>query len=308
MNLETILERVKSEEEKKSDTIIKLQYAVPLVEDNQITLKIGRNTKKKFTSTGLQSYLQKIDVPLGFFNKCTSDLKREILTEFHTKHSSNDVMLRLYEEDTIRFMASSKYAKYDDINIAETLGKIESSLQIKQFHQDSDFFILRAVGERFEVLGKPFYPGIQIMNSEVGKSGVKAQFILWEEVCTNGMVIQNKELGGFNMIHLGKERDTKLIAGVNSLVSSFDEFNERAQVKMDIFTQTPGKELFEKFEAHNSIPQRITKAVSETVGNIDEATSLDVMSAYTEAIQVYDWDARNTHEKIAGDLLWGTAQ
>jgi hypothetical protein len=216
-------------------------------------------------------------------------------------------MLRLYEDETIRFMASSKYAKYDDINIAEALGGLESSLKVKQFEQSPDFFILRAVGEKFDVAGKPFFPGIQIMNSEVGKSGVKAQFILWEEVCTNGMVVQNRELGGFNMIHLGKDRDVKLRTGVKTLIDSFDEFNERIQIKMDMFSQASGKDLFEKMDSDKKIPQKIMKSVAETVPAIDEATSLDVMSAFTEAIQVYDWDARNSHEKLAGDLLWEIA-
>ena len=307
MNLSGIIEKVEAEQEKKSDAVISLQSAIPLLEENQVVLKLGRNTTKKFTSTGLQSYLQKIDIPIGFFNKCSSDLKRNILTEFHTNNVKQDVMLRLYNEDTIRFMASSKYAKYDDINIVTALSSVGSSLNVKQFYQSDEFFILRAVGDKFEINGKPYYPGLQIMNSEVGKSSVKAQFLLWEEICTNGMVIQNAELGGFNMIHLGKDRDVKLQQGVSHLISRFDEFNERAQVKMDIFSQTSGKDLFEKMDAHKNIPQKITTAIAETVPAIDDATSLDVMSAYTEAIQVYDWDARNTHEKIAGDLLWATA-
>lgn len=304
MNLEAVLEKVKVEEAKKSDTVISLQSTIPLVEDNQIILKLGRNTTKKFTSTGLQSYLQKIDVPMGFFNKCTSDLKRNILTEFHAAGSNQDVMLRLYNDDTIRFMASSKYAIYDDVHIAEALNGIQSNLKIKEFRQSEEFFVIRAVGDEFKIGEKPYFAGIQIMNSEVGKSSVKAQFLLWEQVCTNGLIVQNKSLGGISMIHLGKERDSKLREGVKSLVSRFDEFNDSVQQKLKAFSNLSAKEFFEKIEKTKEIPQKILKSISERVPSLTDASSLDVMSAYTEAIQVYDWDARNTHETLAGDLLW----
>ena len=311
MNLEEVLTKVRAEEEKKSDVVTNLLSTIPLLEGNQTILKLGRNTRKGFTQTGLSSYLQKIDVPIGHFNKCSSHLKRETLAEFHTNNAKQDVMLRLYNDD-IRFIASSKYAKYDDVNIIEALQDINSPLEVREINQSENFFVMRALTENpIEIPGlRPYYPGIQIMNSEVGRSAVKAQLVLWEEVCTNGMIVQNQTLGGFGMIHLGKDRDRQLRSGVNVIVGQLDQFVKDSEEKLKALSSHGGKELFDKLLANKNVPQRLTNSITDqylskyTDDKVEDSTALDVMSAFTESIQGYDWDARSSLERTAGDYLW----
>ena len=321
-----VLERVTAEQAKKSDEILSLRSMIPLVGEEGPKMKQGRKTERYFTKTGLASYLSKIDVPIKFFNKCSDELQEQIMAEHQMKHllglGSKDpnILLRIYDNQ-IRYMASTKYSKFDDIDVARSLANIDGldNYNIGEYKQTSDFFVLRLLDKELYTIGKrPYQTGIQVMNSEVGKSSIKVQFLIYEQVCTNGMVV---EVGGFTPYkkkHIGRKESEDLRIGTIAMIDELPKFREESLKKLGLLdSDWSAKEFLMKLEKDARIP---TNVYENTLGTLpkysgldvdmpldkmaEAATALDASSAFTEAIQTYSWESRNQYEKIAGEFLW----
>jgi hypothetical protein len=309
MILTEVLENLKSDAERKSDVLTNMLAVTPRVENGEIVLATKRKDKiMPLTRRGMLSYLEKINIPAGFFRKCSDELKFNMVSEFHQKTSEKDVFLRMVD-DKIRYIASSAYSKFDDIDLINALSDVKGiDLDVKDYLQTEDFFKLRVVTKEpiMPVDKRPFYPGIQIMNSEVGMSSVKIEFLLFEEVCTNGLIVSRAGLPRFSMRHIGKPDSDKVKVGMAKVMHFFPKFVARSRTLLDSMSRWEGDKIKEKIKGQ--VPEPVMKKIEEFIPNYQqgaETTGLDVLSAYTEAIQSYSLDFRTEHEKLAGDILWG---
>lgn len=308
LNLESIAGRVGEMEERKSDTILNLQTLAPSVKDGLVRLSTRRGQDYGMVHNGQQSYLEKVGIPGGFFKKCSDENKRGLLEQFHAENANKDVMLRKLDGN-IRFMASSQYSCFDDKDVIKALQDINMDLRIREFHQDAGHSIMRVTTPDPILVpnSRPFYPGLQIINSEIGNSSVKVQFFLWEEVCTNGMVVARGDFPMFTMRHVGKKDHARLSEAVQGKINELPHFVGQCTTALNTLNSMAGDEMKERMLRNDDIPKAIQMTIPNFLGNyaqdVSTATGLDYMSALTEAAQRYSWDDRLDLERVAGNLM-----
>jgi len=310
LELATLKKNVLNEQKLKSDFFTNMRSAVPLARGGDVKLKVGAKTEWYFMKEGLPSYLSKLKINTPFFDRCSDELKGNILREFHTNNARGSILVRTYR-DRIRYVASDQYAKFDDVTVVDAFGEVDMPLEIKEFKHTPEFMVLRATTpDPIEIKGlRPFYPGIQIMNSEVGKSSLRLQYILWEQVCTNGMIVE-KEMESFSMRHYGKPSVEKMVEAMGAMNKNFTGFVDASAKKLKAFSTVGGKILFERLKSDPRIPRSVVSVLHEftTKAIIDAGEAgvgaLDVMSKFTNEVQKFNWSERTYLESIAGGLLW----
>lgn len=312
LTLDQIDGRIQEMAGRKSDVIMNLLTLTPTVEKGQVKLTTRRGESHGLIQNGMSSYLGRLDIPTGFFKKCDGDNKRSLLGQFHPEKGGQEVLLRKLDND-IRFIASSKYSCFDDKDIMKSLKETKMDLVIKEFHQDDGHTVLRATTpEPINIPNsRPFYPGIQIVNSEIGNSSVKVQYFLFEEVCTNGMVAARGDFPMFSMRHIGRKNHQKLSDAVNAKLLGLPNFAEMCETALVTLNGMSSEEMISNISRNEDIPKGIKAAIPEFLPNYqadnENASGLDVVSAMTESIQRYGWDDRLNLERVAGNYLLSAA-
>lgn len=321
-DLNSVIQTVQSAQQNKFDETMRFSNLNPrATSEIGTTIHTDANGRVKMTTTGESSLLQKIQVPGGFYRKCSSDLQDQILLEHYNRVRNDyknepEVLVRKIKKgnDTYaRFVASDKYGIFDDVNVASAISKVDtfSKYDIKEFHQNDDFMVMRALSpEPLDVPGakRPFFFGVQVTNSEVGRSSVKVKYFLWELVCTNGMGFNRGEFKACQIKHLGKRSEDQISIAVEKYIDGMDLFQDSAYNMLKGATALEAGVVLERIEKDHRVPKKIkTSLVEEYLPNyapsLEEANGLDIISSYTEAIQQYSWETRLSYEDIAGELV-----
>lgn len=237
-----------------------------------------------------------------------------------SSQSNTQVLLRTVRDSgenpkrRVRFVASELYRKFDDVEIMSSISKANAldNFNIKEFHQTPEYMVLRVMaGEPLDIAGRrPYYPGVQIVNSEIGKSSVKMSFMLWEEVCTNGMTVARQEFAKYSQRHIGKKSADELASNVDKFFSKVSHFKDVMYGHLMKLDSISHREMMERMDRRKMLNPKLTESMEANYlpkyskgGDVSVATGLDTMSAYTEAIQKYNWDSRLSFEEDAGSLM-----
>jgi len=315
MDLTAIVESVTECSKHKRDMVIPMTELYPtlLPTGLDVGLRLGnKGDPKPLTDSGLSSFLHKLAIPTLLYKKCSPKLKLDLMSEFHLKQiqeraSNKPLFVRLFKEN-VRFVGSGDYGKIDDIDVVGALTKITTQLKYTGFEQTEDCFTLRALTETpIQIDGlRPYFPGIQIVNSEVGKSRLKIQLILVEQVCTNGMV-SGVFARAFGRVHKHTVQAADLVSESAKMIARIDAFALWAQEHMAKFINIPGKALMNRIQEDRDISKEIKDKTVELLPKYSRADSwnnpLDVVSAFTEAIQVRPRLERIRLEAFAGELI-----
>lgn len=309
LQLEEVINKVTQTNQKNIDHKLSLAGVQASVDDAgvQLTFKEGSH---RFSEAGLSSFLNRVNIPVGFFKRSTRDLQREMLMEHFPKNNKQDALIRL-QSDIVRYVGSDKYSRFDDIHVVEALKQVGdmSNYVVREFHQTPDHMIMRiTTKDPIQKEGlRPFFPGVQITNSEVGKASIRIAFMLWEEVCTNGMTVVHDEFASFEKRHIGKRNIESLAHKAQEFLGRMDLYTEQMEVNLMKAQETPADVVVQKIIKSTRIPKAIKETYGQFLPNYVPAdtypSGLDILSAYTEAIQQYSWDSRLQQEEIAGDLF-----
>jgi len=304
------LASIASEEEKqashKRDLVTSFSAVTPYVQNNEV-LFLTKNKQRQmtFTKRGLNSYFDLIKIPKKFFNQCSVELRQRIVREFHRKALDKNVMIRLYD-DKIRFVASDKYQKFDDIEVITGLKNIDENIVIRDFYQDLHFSKIRFTSKDSIVPceGKVFYPGIQIINSEAGLSSVRIDYLLYEEICTNGTVLTYDELPGLKMRHIGKPDGLKLAISASDAIKNLPEIRKVGLNLLKKAHKTRADKAINYLKNSKiNIALDYVEFLAENYRVGNQLSALDIVSGYTEYIKDMDVDVKLKHEKNAGAIL-----
>jgi hypothetical protein len=316
ITLETAQDIVTKAQQSKSDEIVSLASLNPKVIENSTSV-IVQDDRLKMTETGESSLLQKIQIPVAFYRRSSESLKGDMINEHFWKNvkGSEKVLARKRnygDNEMVRYIASDKYAIFDDTNVISSLSYIDglADFKLNEFHQRDDYMIMRfTTPNPIEIPGsRPFYPGIQVSNSEIGKSSVKVAFLLWEEICTNGMTVMRDQYAAFNQKHIGRRSEQTLAEKVENFFGRIGNFQDAMYEKLVKTTGIKHELVMEKIEKDPRVPKKLKETLEaeylpKYATSVEEANALDTLSAFTEAIQSYNWDSRMQYEQIAGDYM-----
>lgn len=154
----------------------------------------------------------KLGVPARYLEKCINtgrlDLAQENVNSWLLDYNK-DLLIREYA-GSIRGILSSKYSICDTTEVLETLDKNVdiSHYRVKGSYLSPERFHLRLVDtEMLPIEGEDLFAGITIDSSDVGRSTLNINFLIYKQVCTNGLIISKSSSNMFRQKHIGVSSD-----------------------------------------------------------------------------------------------------
>ena len=165
----------------------------------------------------LSQFGSKIGVPANYLEKCVNRDRADI-AQYNVNAwldgYNKPLFIREYQtkegEDTIRGVLSDKYAVCDTPEIIEGIDKTLdlNTFKVKGSFVSPDRFHLRlAQKERMNVDGEDLFGGLSINSSDVGRSTLSVNFLVFKQVCSNGLIISKGSTQLFRQKHIGITSD-----------------------------------------------------------------------------------------------------
>lgn len=265
----------------------------------------------------LGQFCAKLGVPKGYIDKCLREnplLATENINSWLETYDKG-LFLRLHE-DKIRGVLSPKYSVFDT---PEILNGLMSTYDFSDFTVKGSFISPERFSARLVMprnldipMEDDLLPGIQIDSSDVGRSTLKVRFMIFKQVCTNGLVISQGGGVLFQQKHIGISRE-EFINGFNEAISTLPTLIENSEAfinhakNVGVQLDTPEQmlEFASRLQKSAQLPEESAKRVlnivkSEIYGSPSKWT---LINALTQEAQNFTLEKRLEIEKYAGNLL-----
>lgn len=259
----------------------------------------------------------------GYFKACEPTLRAKNFNNWKQKYleeedDSDDEWLIRLKDDIIRGVLSDRYSVFDNTDVINVVSdNIDlTKMELKGAHLSRDNMHVRFVRRDLkEGSGKDaLFAGWNLSNGEVGSSSIKVDFLIYQLICTNGMMGLREYGELFRQRHAGIKRHD-LVAGLeeavtidrDKAVASLEKLERLKGKYVDYDINTIFKAIIDN---HKPINETVTKGAAERIDNYNRYTSTlqpdkySIISSITEtARDYYKGDKRYDIEKEAGKLL-----
>lgn len=258
----------------------------------------------------------KLGVPKKYIDRCLKEyptLATENINSWLEVYGK-DLLIRCYD-NKIRGVLSSKFSRFDIPEMLMTLFNAYdfSEYNVKGYYLSPERFHARlALPRNLDIpMEDDLLPGIQIDSSDVGRSVLTVQFLIFKQVCTNGLVLPRAQGVLFTQKHIGitvSEFSNELVQSVKKLPELIEHTSEivTAAINKDVDISTCDKMLeYVEMLKHNSIPEDGAKRIINTVKmrEYGRASQWSLINAITQEAQNYTLEKRLSMEKFASSLL-----
>jgi len=278
----------------------------------------------------------KLNMPVKYMRKCPPELQAHN-TNFWSGHDDNIakgslVRLRRAPEDVIctdrevgedilngteyvRGLLSQQYSVYNNERFAEVIDKIAfkeygSDIKIeKSWHSDKSFHIRVLFPEMKSFVrggGDTVLGGLHFANSEVGFRRVSVDVLVYQEICTNGLIGLQRGQSWFEHVHRGMdsvEMDQVIMnicrEGAGQIQGIFKRLKE-----LDKMDAIPEKDLEQAVDVMGSgLPSEILDTVKVKLVKSEKRNNYDLLSAFTETARDLGADDRLKMEHIVSHRM-----
>lgn len=261
----------------------------------------------------------KIGVPARYLEKCVNSGRIELAQDNVNSWLNDydkDLFIREYRGG-IRGVLSTKYSVCDTPEILEVL---DNSLDLDEYNIKGSFltperFHLRiAQKQRMKVEGEDIFAGLTIDSSDVGRSTLNVSFLVYKQVCTNGLILSKGRTQLFSQKHIGITAE-EFRSGFESSLDIIPEIVAGVEKQIE---RTRLGDTYNFFAHTNDELEELVKQIrlgtqlSETNANkvieIMKSKKYDLnrwgyINALTEVAQELTLERRIALEKYAGSLL-----
>lgn len=266
----------------------------------------------EITDWAMYQLCSKLGIPYSYIKKLNSKhltLLQTIFTE-HIKFTPRTLLMRIYE-DTVIAVLSTKYTIIDNLTVLNDLDNINifDTMQIKTHLITPQRLHLRLVNNNPVI--EDVYPGIEIENSEVGKYTFSIHFILYKQICFNGLKVPFKE----TLVYKQKHIHTKAIEINKDIIANnlkqIDVYADKAKAIIESNSKIKlNSEQVDKIIS-DLVNQKLLPKSYVTSDDFDTKfillrygfTKWGVVNMITEISQDFTLDKRLEIENYAGRLL-----
>lgn len=167
----------------------------------------------KLNGTSLSGFAQgelcgKLHIPGRYFSHMVGAKQNHLAAENVNTWLADDarkLMLRKYDGH-IRGVMSSSYSKYDAPDILRSTRDVfgDKNFELKSSFINEERLHIRFIeNEMLPIEGEDLFAGISIDSSDVGRSGLYASFLIYKQVCTNGLKLVKGSSKIFRQKHIG---------------------------------------------------------------------------------------------------------
>lgn len=283
----------------------------------------------EYTSWGITLHaesqiLSKLGYPANFYHKLMESrnvednkLATHIFNDLSSRYDGN-LFIRTYK-DVIRGVLSQKYSCFDSDGITEVLAdtldkKWGQDIKIRGYYNNYEQFHLRFTSTQ-AVKGlddKDLFLGMQITSSDVGKSVLSVKFIVYKQVCTNGLCIPTFNSMLFRHKHIGIS-SYKFREGVIYSIEQFPKLVEevapmleqasKVKANSQLFNAEEDNKLREHIRSYLNLSQKDMAYMTDLAINKYPRTVWGYTNAITEYAQRFSVDRRLELEELAGDMF-----
>lgn len=301
----------------KSNTIQKncTDWAdVPMseIELNHKLHLIGRDGENEMglTPYAFSQLCTKLGIPTQYMKKCIesgfSPLVMSNINSWLDNFGHKKLLIRKYG-DIVRGILSDKYSICDTPEILSAIEQsgILNGMDLQGYMINPSRFHARFVGAKMKVVGEDLFAGIQIDSSDVGRSKLDIKFLIYKQVCTNGLVLPQSAGNIYEQKHIGISSDKM----VETLHDSFNSFANKVTDATSLIDRARDIKITDTESLYGMIKNgakvgedAVEKIVNVAVNNYG-LTAWGVVNAITEVSQDYTLEHRIVMERYAGVLL-----
>lgn len=274
---------------------------------------------RSMTRHSLSQLCNKIGVPIRYIDKCIDsgrlDLAAENINSWIDDFGKN-LFIREYR-NTIRGVLSDRFSALDTPHIMEAINDVLdfNEYRIKGYLLSPERFHARIVQrEMMNINGEDLFAGVQIDSSDVGRSILVVKFMIWKQVCTNGLCISQGGGVLFQQKHIGidasdfREGFRKSLSNIPLLVEHSKELIEEARkdgehYSIKNFSEQQLKDFIERVKMKTKLSDDGVSKVIQLMGDKYDFSKWGFINSLTEVAQDYTLERRIEIEKIAGDFL-----
>ena len=271
------------------------------------------------TQHSMSQLCNKIGIPVRYIDKCIDsgrlDLAADNINSWLDDYNKN-LFIREYK-DTVRGVLSDRYATLDTPDVMGVLSDVMNldEYAIKGHFLTPERFHARIVQkEMMNIDGEDLFAGVQIDSSDVGRSTLIVKFMIWKQVCSNGLCISRG--GGllFSQKHIGISAEefrkgfTESMQNIPILVEHSRELIEEARkdskrYNVKSFDEQQLKDFVERVKMKTKLSDDGVDKVIQFMTDKYGYSQWGLVNSLTEVAQDYTLERRLEIEKVAGELL-----
>jgi hypothetical protein len=247
-----------------------------------------------------------------FLEMTPTDIADQVVKSWWERHNPTDWHVVKYADagqlGAIRYIGTNRYRLYRNIDFLRDLSGSEfASLHVRDSTVNENHMILRVTGNQpLDIEGVDVFAGYHIYNSENGCSSIGIKHMIYDKVCTNGMIIVFNADQILNQRHSKFDEDvlrqrvidiSKLLPEIHRSATSL--VSRLVNIKLDTTQIDAVLAMYKaRVDASNKFIEDARQA-QPRYGN----TAWGVLSSITETAQNYNWETRMNHEEQASDIV-----
>ena len=279
------------------------------------------NTLKNMGMTryAMSQLCTKLGVPIRYLEKCFEagmiDLAAENVNSWLQDYNKN-LFIREYD-GKIRGILSDRYMTLDTPDIMGVISDVvdSSDYSTKGYYLSPERFHARVVqNTMMNIAGEDLFAGIQIDSSDVGRSTLLVRFMIFKQVCTNGLCISRGGGVLFEQRHIGisvdefhstfKESMSRIPVLMGNATSLIEEArNDSGKFNVARFSESEMKDFVERMKLKTRLSDDSMTKVISMMQEKYSPTRWGLINSITEVAQDFTLERRVELEKMAGDLL-----
>lgn len=160
----------------------------------------------QLTAHSLRQLCSRLEIPVRYIQKCIDEgdpyLAADNINRWLDDYNRN-LFVRCYS-DTVRGILTDKYSVMDTPDVISTFAESARKFKVKGYTLNPERFHMRVASEKMlPIKNEDLFIGIELNSSDVGRSTLTCCFMLYKQVCTNGLCITTNIGELFTQRHIG---------------------------------------------------------------------------------------------------------
>lgn len=272
------------------------------------------------TRHAMSQLCNKLGVPIRYLEKCfetgMTDLAAENVNAWLSDYEKS-LFIREYDS-RVRGILSDRYMTLDTPDIMDVISDVVDSSEYttKGFYLSPERFHARLVqNTMMNIAGEDLFAGVQIDSSDVGRSTLQVRFMIFKQVCTNGLCVSRGGGVLFEQRHIGisiddfrstfKESMTRIPVLMDNATALIEEARcKDAKFNVTRFNEVQLKDFTERMKLKTRLSDESVGKVINMMQEKYSPTRWGLINSITEVAQDFTLERRVELEKIAGEMLF----
>lgn len=281
----------------------------------------GRVRDVRFRSRSLVQFLSHLGIPAKYVARIPVDLALENVNRLLADRAEELVLLRIggVHGDEVRALLKASFCRFSDQEILGIATDLSRAANLKAANVSilADSFHLRLITPERTINvapGRghdPVHTGIDIYNSETGHGSLKVRGLVYRQVCSNGMTINEAVADGLNVKLDRIDGDRVRRAFDKALVwcaDNLDLLADRYLRTHEVALGDPRSSLDRFLNRHSlgRVNGRIGQLILSRLqvrNGLFGVTKFDLLQAVTEVSQAMTVTQRLRYEDAAGSYM-----